>query len=132
MRVLFLCVENSCRSQMAEAFANMLGVDGVEAWSAGSEPGGGVNDRAIEVMRELGYDLGTHAPKSVDDLPDIEFDYVVTMGCGDDCPMVKTRMHLDWDIPDPSGMGLNDFRSVRDVIRERVQRLLAAPRATSD
>ncbi|HEX7030058.1 MAG TPA: arsenate reductase ArsC [Gammaproteobacteria bacterium] len=132
MRVLFVCVENSCRSQMAEAFANMLGVDGVEAWSAGSDPAGHVNDKAIEVMRELGYDLGTHESRSVDDVPDIEFDYVVTMGCGDECPVVKARMQIDWDIPDPRGMGLGDFRGVRDMIRERVQRLLAAPRVAAD
>ena len=132
MRVLFVCVENSCRSQMAEGFANMLGVEGVEAYSAGSEPGGHVNSSAVEVMREMGYDLGAHESKSVDDVPDIEFDYVVTMGCGDDCPMVKARMHIDWDIPDPRGMGLGEFRSVRDMIRERVQRLLAAPRIVAD
>ncbi|HEX6929888.1 MAG TPA: arsenate reductase ArsC [Gammaproteobacteria bacterium] len=131
MRVLFLCVENSCRSQMAEAFANMLGADGVEAYSAGSEPSGSVNPLAVDVMREVGYDLGTHASKSVDDLPDIEFDYAVTMGCGDECPLVKARMHIDWDIPDPRGMGLREFRGVRDNIRERVQRLLAAPRVAA-
>src|SRR5690606_35368312 len=74
MRVLFACVENSCRSQMAEAFANMLGVDGVEAWSAGSEPSGQLNDLAVEVMRELGYDLRVHESKSVDEVPDVEFD----------------------------------------------------------
>lgn len=129
MRVLFLCMENSCRSQMAEAFANMLGAEGVEAYSAGLEPSGMLQARAIEVMRELGYDLGTHEPKSVEDLPDIEFDYAVTMGCGDESPLVKTRMQLDWDIPDPSGMSLKDYRQVRDAIRERVERLLAAPRA---
>lgn len=132
MRVLFVCVENSCRSQMAEGFANMLGAEGVEAYSAGSEPGGHVNSSAVEVMRELGYDLGAHESKSVDDVPDIEFDYVVTMGCGDDCPMVKARMHIDWDIPDPRGMGLGEFRRVRGMIRERVQRLLAAPRIAAD
>lgn len=132
MRVLFVCVENSCRSQMAEAFANMLGVDGVEAWSAGSEPSGQLNDLAVEVMRELGYDLRVHESKSVDEVPDVEFDYLVTMGCGDDCPLVKARMHIDWDIPDPDGMNLRDMRGVREMIRERVQRLLAAPRAMSD
>lgn len=132
MRVLFVCAENACRSQMAEAFANMLGVDGVEAWSAGLEPAEQVNDAAIAMMRELGYDLGTHESKSVDDVPDIEFDYVVTMGCGGDSPLVKARMQIDWDIPDPRGMDRGDFRSVRDTIRDRVQRLLAAPRVVGD
>jgi len=132
MRVLFVCVENSCRSQMAEAFANMLGVDGVEAWSAGSDPSGQVNDLAVEAMRELGYDLRAHASKSVDEVPDVEFDYLVTMGCDDDCPLVKARMQIDWDIPDPDGMNLRDIRAMRDMIRARVQRLLAAPRAIAD
>ena len=131
MRVLFVCNENSCRSQMAEAFANMLGADGVEAYSAGVEPGAMVDARAVEVMRELGYDLCAHMPKSVDDVPDIEFDYVITMG-GDEGPLVKARMQIDWDIPDPRGMGLRDFRGVRDAIRERVERLLVAPRALLD
>lgn len=132
MRVLFVCVENSCRSQMAEAFANMLGSDGVEAYSAGSEPSGAVNARAVEVMRELGYDLGAHQSKSVEELPDIEFDYAITMGCGDECPMVKARMHIDWDIPDPRGMDIRSFRDVRDAIRERVERLLSAPRVAGE
>lgn len=132
MRVLFVCLENACRSQMAEAFANMLGAEGVEAYSAGLESGETVDGRAVEVMRELGYDLARHASKSVDDLPDIEFDYVITMGCGDESPVVKARMQIDWDVPDPSGMGLKDFRQARDAIRERVERLLAAPRVAID
>lgn len=132
MRVLFVCLENACRSQMAEAFANMLGAEGVEAYSAGLEPGETVDGRAVEVMCELGYDLARHASKSVDDLPDIEFDYVITMGCGEESPVVKARMQIDWDVPDPSGMGLKDFRQVRDAIRERVERLLAAPRVAID
>lgn len=131
MRMLFACVENSCRSQMAEAFANMLGHEGVEAYSAGSRPSGEINPAAIEVMRELGYDLARHTSKSVDDLPDLEFDYVVTMGCGDECPLVKARMTLDWDIPDPKGLSVKGVRMVRDQIRERVARLLSAPRVSS-
>lgn len=132
MRVLFVCVENSCRSQMAEALANMLGTEGVEAYSAGSEPSGTINPRAIEVMRELSYDLSAHHSKSVEDVPDAEFDYVITMGCGDETPLVKARMTIDWDIPDPNGMSIGEFRRVRDMIRERVQRLLVAPRALAD
>lgn len=132
MRVLFVCVENSCRSQIAEAFANLLGVEGVEAYSAGSDPAGSVNPQAVKVMGELGYDLQSHAVRSLDDVPDVEFDYAVTMGCGDECPMVKARMHIDWDVPDPKGMNIEEFRRVRDMIRERVQRLLVAPRARAD
>ncbi len=131
MRVLFVCAENSCRSQIAEAFANMLGADGVEAYSAGVEPGAAVDARTVEVMRELGYDLRAHAPKSIDEVPDVEFDYIITMS-GEESPLVKARMQIDWDIPDPRGMGLQDFRGVRDTIRERVERLLVAPRALLD
>lgn len=85
-RVLFVCVENANRSQMAEAFARMLGGAAVEAYSAGSRPSGVINPKAIAAMAELGYDLAVHDSKSLDALPDIEFDFVATMGCGDACP----------------------------------------------
>lgn len=132
MRVLFVCTENARRSQMAEAFANMLGAEGVEAFSAGSEPAAALDPLTVQSMRELGYDMSAHEPKSLDDLPDLEFDYVVTLGCEDACPMVKARMQVDWDIPDPKGMDREGFRGVRDMIRSRVERLLAAPRAVAD
>jgi len=90
-RVLFVCVENANRSQMAEAFARILGGDSIEAYSAGSKPSGKVNPKAIEAMRELGYDLSVHGSKSLDELPDVSFDFVATMGCGDACPMVYSR-----------------------------------------
>lgn len=131
MRVLFVCTENSGRSQIAEAFTNMLGADGVEAYSACPEPGEAIVPQAVEVMSELGYGLESRVLMSVDELPDVVFDYVVTMN-GEECPMVKTRMHIEWDIPDPRGMGVSGFRHVRDTIRERVQRLLTAPRALLD
>ena len=83
MKAVFVCVENSNRSQMAEAFARMAGI---EAYSAGSRPSGKVNPKAIEAMKELGYDLTAHHSKSLDDLPDETFDVAVTMGCGDACP----------------------------------------------
>jgi protein-tyrosine-phosphatase len=120
-RYLFVCVENSCRSQMAEAFARMTGA---EAWSAGSQPSGVVNPKAIEAMRELGYDLAAHRSESVDDLPPVEFDAAVTMGCGDACPMVSARQRLDWDIPDPKHMKMEEFRKVRDLIGEKVRALI--------
>lgn len=132
MRVLFVCIENSCRSQMAEALVNLLGVEGVEAYSAGSEPAGSVDPLAIEVMREVGCDMTSQHCKSVEDLPEIEFDYAITMGCGGDDPMVKARMHIEWDVPDPSDMNTGEYRRVRDMIRERVQRLLVAPRVMAD
>jgi len=121
-RYLFVCVENSCRSQMAEAFARMAGA---EAWSAGSRPSGIVNPKAIESMREVGYELSSHRSGSVDDLAEMEFEAVVTMGCGDACPHVPARRHLDWEVPDPKHMDVNEFREVRDLIREKVLDLLA-------
>jgi protein-tyrosine-phosphatase len=123
-RVLFVCVENANRSQMAEAFARMLGGDAVEAYSAGSRPSGTVNPRAIEAMRELGYDLSTHGSKSLDELADVAFDFVATMGCGDTCPMVRARQRADWSIPDPKHLPADEFRVVRDQIRDKVQATL--------
>src|SRR5262245_33992326 len=100
-RVLFVCVENSNRSQMAQAFARIHGGDSVDALSAGSRPSGKVNPKAIEAMRELGYDLTTHHSKSLDDLLAGTFDATVTMGCGDACPNIPARVREDWQIPDP-------------------------------
>lgn len=88
-RVLFVCVENSNRSQMAEAFARIHGGDSVEAHSAGSRPSGKINSKAIEAMREIDYDLSQHRSKSLSDIPDVELDFVATMGCGVDCPLVR-------------------------------------------
>jgi protein-tyrosine-phosphatase len=123
-RVLFVCVENANRSQMAEAFARILGGDAVEAYSAGSRPSGTVNPRAIEAMRELGYDLSAHGSKSLDELPEVSFDFVATMGCGDACPMVRARQRADWSIPDPKHLTPDEFRVVRDMIRDKVQAML--------
>src|SRR5581483_6744388 len=97
-----------------EAFARMEGGDRVEAHSAGSRPSGRVNPRAIEFMRELGYDLSVHPSKSLSEIPDVEYDVAVTMGCGDACPMVKARRREDWGIPDPKEMPPEEFRKVRD------------------
>ena len=120
-KVLFVCVENSNRSQMAEAFARILGGESIEAYSAGSKPSGKVNPKAVEAMRELEYDLSVHGSKSLDELPDIEFDFVATMGCGDACPMVRARQRADWSIPDPKDLPPDEFRVVRDLIRDKVQ-----------
>ena len=119
-RLLFVCVENSCRSQMAEAFARIHGGDNVEAYSAGSHPSGVVNPKAIEFMREIGYDLTTHRSKSPDDLPDVKWDFVATMGCGDECPLIRAKHREDWEIPDPKNMPPDDFRTVRDQIESAV------------
>lgn len=123
-RVLFVCVENSNRSQMAEAFARMLGGSDVEAYSAGSRPSGQINPKAIEAMRELGYDLSGQRSKALDELPDVEFDYVVTMGCGDGCPFVRARWRTDWELPDPKQMSPTEYRRVRDQIRENIHQML--------
>lgn len=125
-RLLFVCVENSNRSQMAEAFARMIGGDAVEAWSAGSRPSGTVNPKAIEAMRELGYDLSAHRSNSLNEVPDIEWDLVATMGCGDACPSVRAKKREDWQIPDPRHMEPAEFRKVRDMIREHVRRAIEA------
>src|SRR5262245_12570270 len=124
-RVLFVCVENSNRSQMAQAFARIHGGTAVEAYSAGSRPSGKVNPRAIAAMQELGYDLSTHRSKSVAELPAVEFDAVVTMGCGDACPAVPAKRREEWQIPDPREMPPDEFRRVRDLIGEKVRTLLA-------
>lgn len=122
-RVLFVCVENSNRSQIAEAFARIHGGDAIEALSAGSRPSGRINPKAIRFMAERGYDLASHASKSLDD--DVgEFDAVVTMGCGDSCPWVPAKLREDWALPDPRDMDDDGYRAIRDHISERVKALL--------
>lgn len=123
-RVLFVCVENSNRSQMAEAFARRHGGVKVVAYSSGSRPSGRVNPRAVEFMREVGYDLRTHRSKGLAELPDVEFDAVVTMGCGDDCPVIRTKRREDWNIPDPKELPAEEFRAVRDMIERKVKTLI--------
>ena len=123
-RVLFVCVENSNRSQMAEAFAYMLGGAAIEAYSAGSHPSGKVNPKAVEAMFELGYDLSAHGSKSLNDLPEVVFDFVATMGCGDSCPMIRAKQQADWSIPDPKNLPPAEFRVVRDLIRDKVWAIL--------
>ena len=109
---------------MAEAFARLHGASHVEAWSAGSRPSGRVHPGAIEAMRELGVDLARHASKSLGDLPPGDFDAVVTMGCGDACPLVPARLRLEWQIPDPRDLPPAEFRAVRDRIEREVRALL--------
>jgi protein-tyrosine-phosphatase len=109
-RVLFICVENCNRSQMAEAFARMYGAGRVEACSAGCLPAECVHPKAVVAMRELGYDLARHRPKSLGDLPDVEFDIAVTMGCGDRCPNFRAKVREDWGVPCPKEMPPEQFR----------------------
>ena len=123
-RMLFVCVENSNRSQMAEALARIHGAGKIEAYSAGSRPSGEINPRAIAAMRELGYDLTKHSSKSLSQIPDIEYDFVATMGCGDECPLVRAKRREDWDIPDPKAMERDQFSAVRDLIAAKVKAAL--------
>ncbi len=123
-KLLFVCIENSNRSQMSQAFAKILGGETVEAYSAGSRPSGIVNPKAIASMQELGYDLSKHDSKSLSDIPDVEYDAVVTMGCGDACPHVRAKNRVDWQIPDPKHMPPDEFRRVRDLIKSKISELL--------
>ncbi len=129
MKVLFVCVENSNRSQMAEAFAHIHGGTEVEAYSAGSRPSGVINPKAIAAMREKGYDLGDHASKSLNEVPQDGYDWVVTMGCGDACPWIPAAHREDWELPDPKHLPPDEFNKVRDEIEGRVLALLARRRA---
>jgi arsenate reductase (thioredoxin) len=123
-KILFVCVENSCRSQMAEGFARALGKDMVEAYSAGSHPSGKINPDALKVMQEAGIDISSQGSKGFKDLPATKFDYVVTMGCQDACPFVPARWRMEWDLDDPKGKSVYFFRCVRDKIEEKVKSLL--------
>lgn len=122
-RVLFVCVENANRSQMAEAFARIHGGDAVEALSAGSRPSGVINPKAVRFMAELGYDLTRHDSKSLDQVEG-EFDAVITMGCGDNCPWIPAKRREDWGLPDPKHMDDAEYRVVREEISARVKVLL--------
>ena len=129
--VLYVCLENSNRSQMAEAFTRMHGAGRAEAHSAGSTPSGHVSPRAVAAMRERGYDLTTHRSKSLAEAPAGPWGWVVTMGCGDSCPHVRASHREDWDVPDPRDMAAAQFAAVRNEIERRVLDLLARVDATT-
>ena len=122
-RVLFACVENSNRSQMAEAFARMYGAGVVDPVSAGSRPSGFINPRSVSAMAEVGYDLSTHSSGSLDDVAG-PFDYVITMGCGEECPFTAAIERSDWALPDPRDMAPEEFNVVRDEVESRVRELI--------
>ncbi|MBO9681789.1 MAG: arsenate reductase ArsC [Flavisolibacter sp.] len=124
-KLLFVCVENSNRSQMSEAFAKIHGGNEVEAYSAGSKPSGKINPKAIASMNELGYNLSSHHSKSLEEVKGFApFDAVITMGCGDACPWMPAKKFIDWQIPDPKEMNEEDFRNVRNLIEQNVKDLL--------
>jgi protein-tyrosine-phosphatase len=125
-KVLFVCVENSCRSQIAEAFAIFYGANSIEAYSAGSNPSGKINADAIKVMQEEGIDISGQRSKGFKDLPEKEFDYVVTLGCNDVCPIFAAKKSVEWDIEDPKGKSLYFFRQIKEKIRGKVKGLIRA------
>ncbi len=124
-KLLFVCVENSNRSQMSQAFAKIIGGESVASYSAGSKPSGILNPKAIAAMKELNYDLSMHESKSLEEVKVFApFDVVVTMGCGDACPWMPAKQFIDWQIPDPKLMEPEQFNEVRDFIKTKVKELM--------
>lgn len=121
--VAFVCVGNSCRSQMAEGFAKAYGSDLLEVYSAGTHPSGGVNPNAIEAMKEKGIDISEQYPKMLDDIPE-SIDILITMGCGVVCPFVPNGYTEDWGLDDPVGQPIEVFRETRDVIESKVKEMI--------
>ena len=122
-KVAFVCVHNSCRSQMAEGWAKKLGSDVLEAYSAGTEKCPEVKPLAVQVMEEAGVDMSDHHPKLLSDIP-AEVDILITMGCNVECPYVPCQHIEDWGLSDPSGGPIEDYRKTRDIIKEKVEDLI--------
>jgi len=122
--ILFLCVHNAGRSQMAAGFARRLGGDRVVIHSAGTAPGEHLNPAVIEVMREKGIDITDQKPQVLTEAMGLESDVIVTMGCGDACPVYPGKRYLDWELTDPAGRPLDEVRPIRDDIERRVSALL--------
>jgi len=123
--VLFVCVHNAGRSQMAAGYLNALAGDRVQVLSAGTEPKDQVNPSAVEAMAEEGIDIANNTPKVLTDASVKEADYVITMGCGDTCPFFPGKVYLDWPLNDPAGKGVEDVRPIRDEIKTKVEALIA-------
>ena len=128
--VLFVCVHNAGRSQMAAGFLNHLAGDRIEVRSAGSVPGNQVNPAAVEAMREVGVDIAAQTPKLLTTEAVQASDYVITMGCGDACPIFPGKTYLDWQLDDPAGQGVAAVRPIRDEIERRITALIAEIDAT--
>jgi arsenate reductase len=121
--VAFICIHNSCRSQMAEGFAKALGSEVIEAYSAGTEEYPGPKPMAVEVMEDAGIDMSNHTSKLLSDIPE-KLDILITMGCGVECPYVPTNHREDWGLEDPSGGPKSGFEETRDIIRDKVLDLI--------
>jgi len=124
VQILFVCVENARRSQMAQGFTESLGQGKVEVYSAGSRPASQIDPLVIEVMKEKGIDLSSRHPKGLNDLPPVEMDYLVTMGCEETCPAVLAKKIVEWQIPDPKGKPIDEVRRIRDVLETKVKMLI--------
>ena len=122
--VLFLCVHNAGRSQMAAGYLQHLAGDRIEVRSAGSIPGDQVNPSAVEAMKEVGLDISAAEPKILTTEAVQASDYVITMGCGDECPFYPGKRYEDWELADPAGLGIEAVRPIRDEIRRRVEQLV--------
>ena len=125
LRVLFVCVHNAGRSQMAAGFMNSLGAGRVEVLSAGSAPKDSINPIAVEAMQEVGIDISNNIPKVLTPEAVQESDAVITMGCGDACPFYPGKRYEDWVLDDPAGQGIESVRVIRDDIKKRVEQLLS-------
>ncbi|QRN86305.1 arsenate reductase ArsC [Clostridia bacterium] len=122
MKIGYICIGNSCRSQMAEGLTNALENTDIEVYSAGTHPTMQVNPKAVKVMEEIGLDISMYRPKKLENIPDL--DIVVTMGCGVECPMKLARYRIDWQIDDPVGKDIDFFRNTRNEIKNKVLDLL--------
>ena len=123
--VLFVCIHNAGRSQMAAGYLKHLAGDRIEVRSAGTDPGDKVNPAAVEAMSEEGIDISVNFPKKLTDEAVKESDYVITMGCGDVCPYFPGKHYLDWVLDDPAGQGVEAVRPIRDEIRGKIEALIA-------
>jgi protein-tyrosine-phosphatase len=124
-KVLFACRENACRSQMASAFAQLLGGSKLDVLNGGSEPAGKINSDMVKVMHEKGIDMGFRTPQKIDTaIADDTPELIITMGCKEQCPIVPGAQIMDWDLPDPAGKSIDFMRDVRDEIEKRVRSLI--------
>jgi arsenate reductase len=129
--VLFVCVHNAGRSQMAAGWLRHIAGDRIEIWSAGSEPADRINPTAVEAMHEVGIDISGQTPKILTTDSVVRADVVITMGCGDTCPVFPGKRYEDWELTDPAGQSLEVVRQVRDDIKDRI-RMLAKDLLTAD